>query len=89
MVLFILNKQFIHFSHFLFEIFLTHFTHVLDEIWYIIKYMLQNVNADHKNKKLNRNLYNTVKSSLYYEILDYESKLLQVKRGPHTEIIFQ
>ena len=29
-----------------------------------------------------------VKSSLYYEILKYESKLLQVKRGPHTEIIF-
>ena len=33
-----------------------------------------NVNVDHENKKLKRNVYNTVRSSLYYEILDLESK---------------
>ena len=38
-----------------------------------------------KNKKLNGNVYNTVRSLLYYEILDFKSKLLQIKTGPHTE----
>ena len=33
-----------------------------------------NVNVDHEKKKLKRNVYNTIRSSLYYEILNLESK---------------
>ena len=47
--------------------------------------MLQNVNVHHENKKLNRNVYNTVRSLFYFEILDFESKLLQIKAELHTE----
>ena len=50
--------------------------------------MLQNVNVHHENKKLNRNVYNTVRSLFYFEILDFESKLLQIKAELHTEFFF-
>ena len=33
----------------------------------IMKYMLQNVNVNHENNKLNRNVHNTARSLLYYE----------------------
>ena len=36
-------------------------------VWCITKYMLQNVNVNHENNKLNRNVHNTVRSLLYYE----------------------
>ena len=32
---------------------------------YIMKYMLLDVSIDHENNKLNRNVYNMVRSSLY------------------------
>ena len=33
--------------------------------------------------------YNTVRSSLYYEILNLESKLLQTKVGPNADFFFK
>ena len=41
--------------------------HLLDDVWYIMRYMLQNGNFDHENNKLNRNVHNMVRSLLYYE----------------------
>ena len=37
---------------------------------------------------LNKNLYNMIRSSLYYETLDFKSKLLQMKTGSHTKPFF-
>ena len=48
-----------------------------------------NFNVHHEKKKLNRNVHNTVRSSLYYETFDFESKLLQYKKGPHTKFFFK
>ena len=38
-----------------------------DDVRHMMKYMLQNVNVDHENNKLNRNVHNNVKSLLYCE----------------------
>ena len=81
-VLLILNKQFVHFSYFLSEIFLIHISHTYLMAygkWWNINYTMLtlniiNVNVDHEKKKLKRNVYNTIRSSLYYEILNLESK---------------
>ena len=67
LILFVLNEQFLHFPEFLFEIVLTHISYLLDDEWYIMKYMLWNVHVDYENNELNRNVYDMVRSLLYHE----------------------
>ena len=51
--------------------FLTHISHtylmMYGGIRRMMKYMLQNLNVDHENNKLNRNVHDMVRSLLYYE----------------------
>ena len=48
-----------------------------------------NFNVHHEKKKFYSYVHKIVRSSLYYETSDFQSKLLQYKKGPHTKFFFK